>query len=975
VLTGTLRRGEGGVARFLASAAELWVRGVPVDFSAALPGARTVDLPTYAFRHTRFWLEPAGAAGDVTAAGLERPEHPLLGAAVALAGSDALVLTGSLSLRTHPWLADHAVSGTVLLPGTAFVELALRAGAEAGCETVEDLALEAPLVLPERGAVALQVAVGTPGETGHRTVEVWSRPGGAEGGELWTRHASGVLAPAEDAVPAGNPADFTDLGGSWPPAGAAPIEVSEHYARLAEAGFGYGPAFRGLTRAWQRGAEVFTEVRLPEGARRDAARFGVHPALLDAALHGMGFGGLVGPGEAGRLPFAWSGVALHAAGAAALRVRLSPAGPDTVALAVADDTGAPVAEVGALTVRAISARQLRAAADRTGEALLRVEWTPAAVSGTAHEAPAWVVVGDGPAPALPGGAASRYATLAEVPGSPAVLLAPFAPEACSAGAAHAGAERALALVREFLAEQRFAATRLVVLTSGAVAAADGEPVPGLAHAPVWGLLRSAQAENPGRLTLVDLDGPESAAALPAALAGGEPQLAVRGGRPLAPRLARTAPALGEPVALDPAGTVLITGGTGTLGALVARHLVAEHGVRHLLLTGRSGAAAPGATALVRELASRGATVTVEACDAADRDRLAEVLGAIPAPHPLTAVVHAAGVLDDAVLDTLTPERLHRVLRPKVDAALHLHELTKDAPLAAFVLFSSAAAVFGSPGQGNYAAANAFLDALAAHRRAAGQPATALSWGLWETPSGMTGHLGAAELERLAAGGTVALTEADGLALLDAALARTEAHLVPARLDLAVWRRQDTVPHLLRALVRPAARRTARAASADGAGGTGGAGNGLAGRLAGLAAGERRAALLELLRGQVAGVLGHAGAELIDPELPFAKLGFDSVTAVELRNRLYAATGVRLPATAVFDHPTAHALAERLDVLLFPDAAGEDAAGAGTTGAAAAHAAAAEAREATAERAAEIDGMDVAGLVELALGALESPANA
>ncbi|WP_354639867.1 type I polyketide synthase [Kitasatospora camelliae] len=942
VLTGTLRREEGGLARFLASAGELAVRGVPVDFSARLAGGRTVDLPTYPFQHERYWLEPSSGAGDVAAAGLGATGHPLLGAALPLAEGDGTVLTGLLSLRTHPWLADHAVSGTVLVPGTAFVELAVRAGDEVGYGLVEDLTIEVPLVLPERGGIALQVAVGAADGAGLRPVAVYGRPQDAPQDEPWTRHAGGLLA-ADGAEP---PAPV----GSWPPAGAEELSLDGFYPRLAEAGYGYGPVFQGLARAWRLGEEVCTEVRLPRQAHADAARFGLHPALMDAALHGMGLARRQDAVEGTGLPFAWNGVRLHAAGATALRVRVSPAGPGAVTLALYDETGAPVASVESLAVRAISAEQLRAARGGQRDALFQVDWAGVPAAG---DAPGGVWAALGAVPAVPGIRLDRLDTLAAASTAPEVLLL-AAPSAGTGSPAeiHRAAAELLSLLQEFLTEERYGGTRLAVLTEGAVAAAPGDTVPGLAHAPAWGLLRSAQAENPGRIVLVDLDEAASAAALPAALAFGEPLLAVRDGALLAPRLARAVPS-GAARPLDPDGTVLITGGTGTLGALVARHLVTEHGVRHLLLTSRSGPDAPGASALTTELAALGATVTVAACDTADRAALADLLAGIPAAHPLTGVLHAAGVLDDAVIETLTPEALTRVLRPKLDAAAHLHELTADADLAAFVLFSSAAATFTSPGQGNYAAANAYLDSLAAHRRAAGRPAQSLAWGLWAQPSGMTGHLDEAELERMRQGGMVALTELDGLALLDAALAVPAALVVPAALDLAVLRRQSPVPHLLRGLVRPSGRRAARSRSA-------GDGAELAQQLAALGEADRRRAALDLVRAQVAGVLGHASAEAVDPELPFSKLGFDSVTAVELRNRLYQASGLRLPATVIFDYPTAAALAQRLCALLLPEAAPEELA-------------AAEQAAAEEARAAEIDGMDIADLVELALGTSVDPA--
>ncbi|GAB3844906.1 type I polyketide synthase [Dactylosporangium cerinum] len=373
-----------------------------------------------------------------------------------------------------------------------------------------------------------------------------------------------------------------------------------------------------------------------------------------------------------------------------------------------------------------------------------------------------------------------------------------------------------------------------------------------------------------------------------------------------------------PSTLDPDGTVLITGGTGVLGGLVARRLVAEHGARHLLLAGRRGPAAEGAEALRDELTAAGARVTIAACDIADRAALATLLAGVPAAHPLTAVVHAAGVLDDATVDALTPEQVDRVLRPKVDAAWHLHELTDQLPLDAFILFSSAAGTLGGPGQGNYAAANAALDALAVHRRGRGLPALALAWGLWAEASGMTGHLGRADLARLGRTGMLALSTAEGLDLFAAALPSALPVLAPVRVDARALRAQveaGVAPPILRGLVRGAARRSATGVTVDA--------SALARRLAAVSRDEGRAILLELVRTQVATVLGHSSGAEVDAGRAFKDFGFDSLTAVELRNRLNAAVGLRLPVTMVFDYPTPAALAGFLHGAVAP--ADEDAA--------------------------------------------------
>ncbi|MFJ1709867.1 SDR family NAD(P)-dependent oxidoreductase, partial [Kitasatospora sp. NPDC088346] len=1265
VLTPVLRRDRPEARSLTTALARLHVRGIPLDWDTVLggAGARRVDLPTYAFQRERYWMEaPALWAVDVASAGLVAPGHPLLGAAAPLAESDGYLFTGRLALDTHPWLADHAVSGTVLLPGTAFVELALRAGEQTGCERLDELTLEAPLVIPAAEALQFQLWVGAAGEDGGRPISLYSRPEQAEPDEPWTRHAGGALAVSA-AADTGTPAEAAELT-EWPPAGATAVGVDGLYERLADGGFAYGPAFQGLTAAWRLGEELFAEVALPTTAQPDGGLFGLHPALLDAALHGtfLQEGSAEDTGAAqGRLPFSWSGVTLHAVGATALRVRITPQGTDTIALALADATGRPVATVDSLVLRPVAAEQLRGARSGHLDALFEVEWTalPTA-AGADRTPPALAVVGA--AEGLHRGLRSGGLAAEAYPDLPALAAAveagapvpefvltgvdlPDLPDRAagaavpSADTVRAATHRALALAQAWLELPGLGDARLVVLTRGAVATAGGEQADDLAGAAVWGLLRSAQSENPDRFVLLDLDRADgddtTAAVLPAALTAAEPELALRHGELFVPRLARIAAdaALAPPVdavawrlgipvkgtlenlaliefppavaplepgyvrigvratglnfrdvlnalgmypgnagllglegagvvlevgpgvtdlavgdrvfgmlsggfapvtvtdrrmvarmprewsfaeaasvpvvfltayyalvdladlkagesllvhaaaggvgmaavqlarhlgaqvfgtasaskwdavralglpdthlassrdldfeerfrtatggrgvdvvldslarefvdaslrllprggrfvemgktdvrdaeqvaaehpgvryrafdlieagpdrinemltavldlfaqgalqhlpvtawdirrapeafrfvsqakhigkvvvtvppPLDPDGTVLVTGATGTLGALVARHLVTGHGARHLLLTSRRGADAPGAAELTAELTALGARVTVAACDAADRTALAELLAAVPAAHPLTAVVHTAGVIDDGVVGSLTPARLDTVLRPKVDAALNLHELTAGHDLAAFVLFSSVAGTFGGAGQGNYAAANAFLDALARHRRTAGLAGLSLAWGLWAETSGMTGTLDEADLQRMARGGITPLGSAQGLALLDTAATLGRATLAPMGLDVTGLRSADpaALPPLLRGLVRAPARRTARAAAAAAGADPG---RTLEQRLAGLDEDERRTLLLDLVRTQVAAVLGHAGPEAVDAERAFKELGFDSLTGVELRNRMNAATGLRLSATLVFDFPTPAALAELL----------------------------------------------------------------
>ncbi|UQX05328.1 type I polyketide synthase [Streptomyces sp. RerS4] len=880
----------------------LRMRGARPDFAKLFPGARTVTLPTYAFQHERYWLDDPKAPADAAGLGLAATGHPLLGAAVASAHRDEYLFTGRLSRRTHGWLTEHAVHGTVLVPGTGLVELAARAGEQLGVERVEELMLSAPLVLPEQGGVQVQVVVGEADGAGRRTVEVFSRPddGDVATDRPWALNANGALAPAGDAGEA-----LT----AWPPAGAAEVSLEGVYERLDSLGYAYGPAFQGLSRLWTLGEdEIFAEVRLPEAQRADAGAFLLHPALLDAALHPLLPGVAFESGQA-RLPFSWAGVSVHAVGATALRVRLALSGQETetlqASLTVADATGAPVASVESLLLRPVSKEALREAASTARDGLFRVAWNALPAPAGSVDTSGWAVVGD---VTLAG--ASSYASLEEVAALenvPAtVVLAPATGTGDVVEAARRTLRESLAALQSWLADARFEDSTLVVATRGAIATTAGEGVTDLAQAGVWGLVRVAQTENPGRIVLVDLDGDTLPAA---ALGAGEPQIAVRGDELRVPRLARTRQ---DEEATRPRwdqGTTLITGATGALGGVLARHLVTEHGARHLLLLSRRGIDAPGAEELRTELTGLGAEVTVAACDVTDRESLAGVLAAIPEHAPLTGVIHTAGVLDDTVLSDLTPERLEKVLAPKVDAAWNLHELTKDLDLSAFVLYSSIAGLIGNAGQANYAAGNTFLDALAQYRQANGLPGTSLAWGLWAQASTISGSLEEADLRRLARLGLLPLSSADAMDLFDAAPGTGEPVLAVTRLALEALRKQgDRLPPLLRDLA-PAGPR--RAVAGGGAAGGAEGGPSLAERLGALPEEERVTLLTDLVRAQVAAVLGHADHSGIDADRAFQELGFDSLTAVELRNQLNAATGLRLPSTLVFDYPNPAALAAYL----------------------------------------------------------------
>ncbi|MEU3611613.1 SDR family NAD(P)-dependent oxidoreductase [Streptomyces sp. NPDC006872] len=909
VVAPALRRKRPEIRTLTAMLAQAHTAGVPVDWAAFFGGdrpARRVPLPTYAFQGARYWVQTLPGAGDMGAAGLVPAQHPLLGAMVAPAAGGGRLFTGRLAMDTLPWLADHAIGDTVLLPGTAVAELALWAGGHVGLDQVADLALELPLALPRGGGLRVQLALDGPDDSGDRAFGLYTQTEDAAE-DVWTRHAGGTLTTA-------GPPPREELT-VWPPAGAEELDIAGCYADFAAAGVHYGPAFQGLHAVWRHGEEVYAEVRLPEEVAGEVGEFGLHPALADAALHASAFvPGEFGREQRARLPFAWRGVSLHAAGASVLRVRLTPTGPDTLALFFADAAGRPVATVESLAVRPAGAV---AAPDAAGGALLLPSWVPVDGAGTTGR---WAVLGPGPLADLPdaevhadlAGLAAAVAAGAEVPDFVAATVGVSdgsidaeVDAGADADAAHEAVERALELLQAWLADERLAGARLVVVTRNAAAVAEGaaaDPV----QAAVWGLLSSAVTEHPGRVGLVDLDGTAASlaavrSAVGAAVGADEPRLAVRDGRAMAPRLVRAAGTPRSARAIDPHGTALITGGTGALGALLARHLVHEHGVSRLLLTSRRGPDSPGAAELVEELTAAGAHVTVAACDVGDRDRLAALLDTVPDDHPLTTVVHTAGLLDDATTDNLTPDRLHAVLRPKLDAAAHLHRLTLDHPVTTFVLYSSAAGQLGTAGQANYAAANAYLDALAHHRRTHGHPAVSLAWGLWSTRSAMTGHLAddGQTMRRAAGAGVVAISEEQGLALFDAAVALDAPVAVPLPLELGALRAQaaaGTLPPLLRGLVRAPVRRAAGAGQEFGAG---------------LSEAELGRLLLDLVRTQAAGALGHASPEGLDARRTFRELGFDSLAAIELRNGVGAATGLRLPATLVFDHPTPSAVVDFL----------------------------------------------------------------
>ncbi|WP_256256849.1 type I polyketide synthase [Streptomyces sp. MUSC 14] len=920
-VVGSLHRDEGGLARLYQSAAEAFVAGLDVSWETVFPGedGRWAELPTYAFQRQRYWLNTPAETTTATTS-----DHPLLDAVIDLPDDGAhggVAGSGRLSLERHPWLADHVVHGAVLVPPAVLAELAVWAAHKAGGDGVDELTLETPLVLSRTAEREIRVVV-----DGKRVISVHSR---GEGEGEWTRNAVGTVGTGT----AGTRRE--ESLASWPPAGAHAVPVEDEYTRLAALGFTHGPLLRGLKQVWRQGDTLFAEVEMPASDGADQGRFRIHPALLHAALLPVGLGHFVDNSRPeGWLPFRCTGIRIGSGRPTALRVRLAPAGENTLSVTLADQGGAPVGAVASLTLRPADVEQLAELSFDHQDALFQVDWVPVQVPSGRTTSP-YAVLGASDAHAASlGQGAAVFAGLDELAAAdgeiPPVVIACVDRAGADGGDTPDAVERTLHRVlrwtRRWLADERFAASRLVVVTRDAFhddQVCHADP----AAAAVWGFVRTAQTENPGRFTLVDTDGqPGSWTLVPAAATTAEAQLKIRAGHVTTPQLARATgasagrgPGAGaDDVSALGSGTVLITGGTSGLGAMLARHLVERHGVRRLVLTSRRGAAAAAAGALREELTGAGAEVAIVACDVTDRDSVAELVSAVPAEHPLTAVIHCAGVRDDGVVEALTEERVDAVLAPKVRGAWHLHELTRHLDLSAFVLFSSIASVLGTAGQANYAAANAFLNGLAETRRAQGLAAAALCWGFWAERTEMAADITDADVVRMQRQGVQPMASQEGLALFDAAVSVSEPVLVPVRLNLAALgtpQPGEMASPLLRTLAGtpagPGGRTGGESASAA-----------LAQTLRSLPPAEAQAALVDAVRAQTALVLGHEDTRRIGPTATFKELGIDSLTALELRNKLAAVTGLKLPATLVFDHPNPAAVAQFLGERVTPDSAAE-----------------------------------------------------
>ncbi|MGY5118541.1 SDR family NAD(P)-dependent oxidoreductase [Streptomyces sp. 900105755] len=895
VVLGSLRRDEDGPACLDRAAAELHAHGVRLNWRRMVADTAWADLPTYAWDTRRHWIAPESASGGP---GLfDRAAHPLLGVQLQSADEARWTFRNEWSPATADWLSDHTVFGRTVMSGTTLLELCRAALAVARPDEpadVTDLLLLTPLVLPASGTVEVSVEVVTAGPAPELTVH--SRPRGQEA-TGWTLHATASSAGTTPV--AGRPP-------VWPQA-AEPAWSPDTYERLTGLGLGYGPAFQGVREAVVTGAgELLARLSLPSVAHDLADPYPVHPALLDAALHvAAALEGGAAPDGRVLLPVAVGRAALSHRCADDLTVLVRRTGATEtdltldVTLWAAD--GFPAGRLEGVRLRAASPADL-AGGSGNGRHLYEVAWTAAPEPSVQQPAGDWTVVGDPSDPDVV--AALRGLQAAGIPcrdtgGDVLVRFwPPPAEDAETAAAARQVTEAALAELQTLAAQEK-APARTVWVTRGAVAADDRDTVPGLAQSALWGLARSARAEHPDLgLTLLDLEDTDPAAALLAAVAHrDEPELAGRAGTLLVPRLVRARAADTDRARTPVDGTVLITGGLGAVGRHIAR-LLAERGVPRLLLTSRRGADDPRTAEVTAELTALGASVEVAACDVADPAALAGVIGSVSGE--LRGVVHCAGVLDDGVVAELTPERLERVLSPKVDGATHLHRLTADAQLDLFLLVSSAAGVVGNAGQAGYAAANAFLDQLAHHRRASGLPAVSISFGAWAGEGLAAEH---ADLERMARLGHRALPPEQGRDLVELALRRDAPHLVACVLDLPRLRETTAgagggAAALWRSLL-PAPR-----TGQDGA-------DGLADRISRLPEAERADRVLALVREEASRALGLRSAESVRADQPLRDLGMDSVTAVELRNRIGARLGSRLPATLLFDHPTPARLAEHL----------------------------------------------------------------
>lgn len=832
--TGTVLCG-GCVSDGLLALARRWCRGEEVAWPAEL----TADdlpaewVPAYPFAENVYWRLPEGFPG-------RRLDHPILSSAIDLPSGEVLVV-GSLSARVPAWVADHVIEGQVLYPGAGLIDLALTVGRVLDAPVLQELVIGDPLFLGDH-TTHLQVRVGAEATNG-RTIEIWSQDAASE----WHKHATGVLA-------IDSPVTYDSLL-EWPPAGAQMIDAERPYEELDRLGYHYGPAFRAFARGWSLGRTRWAEVELPS----IAATLGctVPPALLDAAMHVAILNLSDRRSDSGPLvPFVWNEVRVHAPVPNRVRVRVTEgSSADSLGLLVADGAGRPVLSVGSLLSRPL--QDHASVTQPVADALFSVEWTP-----WRGEVEAWN-----------NGIRVIDCRVLEVSDEASQI------------------ERANQLLVRLLRElQEAKEEQVVVVTSRAFSLREGEQ-PEPAHAAVWGLCRAAEAEQPGTVRLVDLPPGvplESCGLIPLA------EAAWAEGQWWTPILAASTAQPCDPPSLA-GGPVLVTGGTGAIGAVLAEHLVERYGVTELVLASRRGPAAPGAAETVAALAAKGAQAQTVAVDLTDEQQVRWLVD----EHQPVAVVHCAGIAGSQLMSELSEESLTRVLDAKARSAWLLHEATRDRELTAFVVISSAGGLVMAAGQGAYAAANVFCDSLVQLRRSQGLPATALAYGLWDLGHGMSAQLTDMDRLRLVTSGTPALSVDMALALFDAGLASPRAELVPLLVDREVLQQRAasgaSVNHLLSTLLPTPSQPASPAIPASTAT--------LSEHLAGLPLPSRRRALADLVGMVAATVLRLPGAVVVSPTRPFDEMGFDSLSAVELRNELGKELGLRLPATLVFDHPT------------------------------------------------------------------------
>jgi myxalamid-type polyketide synthase MxaE and MxaD len=841
----SLRRGESEADAMLASLGKLYESGHAVEWGALYPRGKCVPLPSYPWQRRRYWFDELGGGEppETTAA------HPLLGSVCepALAAEPMRVWEGELGPGRPAYLADHRVAGDVMLPGAACLEMALAAGLEVWpgeALTVRDAVFESPLRFEESQVRRVQVSLVL--RDGEAEFSLFSRSGGS----AWVRHATAKVGPA---------AVGARVAEGLPVPAGREVTVADHYAAMAEQGLDYGPKFRAIERLWRGDGEAWARIQLPAGLRD--RRYHMHPVALDAAIQTVA--ACVGASHARYLPAGAREVRVlgradsiwcHA------RLRGVPGSARLEAdLQLFDDAGKPVAQVEGLGLARIAVHQPLA------DALIEEHWIEQPIAGEVSAAGRWFLAGAG----------NDIADVLTASGhSVAAAL-----DASVTGVVHAGGiEGALATAQAMLRDAPYG--RLCLVTDGS-----------LGQSPVEGFALALAAEHPElQPTLVRLETGAGARELGEELLhpSRETRIAWNGALRSVARLRRAALPHAEPAALRGDATYLITGGLGALGLASARLLV-ELGARHLVLTGRR----------VRAIEIPGAEVRVVAADvsrSADVDRLFESLAEMP---PLAGVIHAAGVLDDGLLEQQSVERFRKVMAAKVDGAWNLHLRTERLPLDFFVLYSSAASLLGSAGQSNYAAANAYLDALSSWRQFRGLPGLSINWGAW-AGDGMAED---AIRDRMAARGVSAIPQQDGLRLLAQLLVpaagRDRIGVVPV-----AWPRfLDQFPQ------GPPPRFAAFAEAATGPR------QAFRDRLESGNGVDRAELLLCVLHDALSAVLGFREQASIARHQRFFELGMDSLMAVEFRNRLEAELGVRLPATLIFDYPSLDALADFVGGLL------------------------------------------------------------